>query len=104
MAITLTTPITVPAKSYDKIAFTSINIYWPDINGPVIFNYTVQTYRTMEDDSSELGPSLGSRGQNDLYAIAATRAQEGKPVLATALQAVLAALTELETENGTLNG
>lgn len=101
MAISLPNPVVIPQQTFESLAILDLGIDWPDLNGPVVATYRLGTFHTNDDGSILGGPDIGSRSIVDVYAVAAQRAAAGKPALATALQAVLAALVEYETDSGT---
>lgn len=103
MPISLTTPITIPESTFNLVAVTNLRIDWPNLNGPVTAQYALQPYAEDEFGVNTPSPTPPIIGRiSDLLTLAATRAEAGKPSLADALAAVLAALQEIEHEKGTI--
>src|SRR5262249_37614509 len=101
MAITTDKPIVAPDAP--NVAFPQLQIIWTrNLNGPVIATYTLCRYATDEYGVNTTAPGATLNRIPDLYALATERATAGKPALASALTAVLGALTEIEQEKGTI--
>jgi hypothetical protein len=103
MAVEATNPITINT-TFNLVAFPTILIMWSkNLNGPVIARYTMTKYATDSNGVNTVVPIPSSVSNiADLYQLAADRATAGKPALATALTAVITALTEIEGEKGTI--
>ena len=115
MPITVSTPVTQPAVTYNLAAVKCLRIDWVDLNKPVTAQYTLSLYTTQTNTVTnpdgttttttvnvESPGSVIVGGIQDLFTAAATRAAAGKPALATALNDVLTALQEIEHEKGTI--
>ena len=99
MPITLTTPIDVPAHSYNLLAIQNLRVDWNNLNSPPTAVYSLQPYSTDANGVNTPSPTPPIQGRiNDLFTVAGTRAAAGKPALAQALQSVLAAFQEISGE------
>ena len=101
MPINLTNPIVVPETVFPLVRVVNLRIDWVNPNKPVTAQYALQPYAEDEygvNTDSPTSPIIGRI--SDLFAEAATRAAAGKPLLAEALNTVLAALQEIEHEKG----
>jgi hypothetical protein len=103
MPITLTTPLVIPEETYNLVRVVNLRIDWTNPNRPVTTQYALQVYSEDEYGVITDAPTKPILGRiSDLFAEAATRAEAGKPALATALTSVLAALREIEHEKGSI--
>jgi hypothetical protein len=101
MPIEASTPTVIEqGATFDKLWATQIRIEADHPRRPVRASFEIRKSRVRPDGTHQFSPvdppqriTLG-----DLFADAATRAAAGKPALAVAMNAVLAAVAELAAE------
>jgi hypothetical protein len=101
MAITTTTPTVLEVGStFDALWATNVTIEGTNPRKPVRCRASLRKSRLRQDGNYQFSPidAPVTIDISDLFGEAAARAAAGKPALATAVQAVLAALQELANE------
>lgn len=100
MPITLSTPTTQPAKTFDILWITNIQIA-SDVGAVTNLRADFTAARNIGTPDAPVYEGSGkvvTANLADIYTLAATQAQAGDTTLATALQAVLAAVQKIATE------
>lgn len=98
MAITLSTPLTVPETVYDKVWISELVINAPKPTEPVNIAFWAIPYNGATGDLKLDAAKQATIG--DFFTVAQERAGEGKPKMLLAFGALIDALDEWGKEQG----